>query len=390
MLISVPNVSEGRDQAEAGHHRRRRSSPCTGPATPTTTARCSRSSAEPGELHTQVLAGAREAIERVDLTHHRGLHPARGRGRRRADRLPRPEPTRARRAPRRSCSPTSSGSSASPSTSTASSAGGRTRAELRRPGGLAALHPDFGPQTLHPTAGATLVAARPPLVAFNVEIDAPLETAKAIAQRLRDRARRARARPPAHRPPSRSPRTSRTTRASTAAEVVAAVREHATVTGAELVAPAPRAAHADFPRRRPAPRPGTARRSSNLVGPHGPDEAQEADASTAAMPPARSRRAAAPAASPPPKSRSSPLGRRARERRLTKPPSVEQRRAEGAGHGGPAVRPDADRDPGRRHERPAGHLPRRDGDGDLHAARVHDRPAGSTTRTCAKSQQKKT
>jgi len=33
----------------------------------------------------------------------------------------------------------------------------------------------------------------------------------------------------------------------TAAEVVAVVRAHATVTGAELVAPAPRAALADFP-----------------------------------------------------------------------------------------------------------------------------------------------
>ena len=34
---------------------------------------------------------------------------------------------------------------------------------------------------------------------------------------------------------------------TTMADVVAAVREHAPVTGAELVAPAPRAAHADFP-----------------------------------------------------------------------------------------------------------------------------------------------
>ena len=33
------------------------------------------------------------------------------------------------------------------------------------------LVPDFGPARLHPTAGATLVTARPPLVAFNVELD---------------------------------------------------------------------------------------------------------------------------------------------------------------------------------------------------------------------------
>ena len=74
--------------------------------------------------------------------------------------------------------------------------GGRTRAELRRPGGLeAAAAPDFGPREPHPTAGATLVAARPPLIAFNVEIDAPLATAKQIARVLRRNPRRARARP---------------------------------------------------------------------------------------------------------------------------------------------------------------------------------------------------
>src|SRR5207248_2976929 len=51
-------------------------------------------------------------------------------------------------------------------------ASGRTRAEIRSggPESLQArvdrgeLAPDFGPTRLHPTAGATLVAARPPLV----------------------------------------------------------------------------------------------------------------------------------------------------------------------------------------------------------------------------------
>jgi glutamate formiminotransferase len=74
--------------------------------------------------------------------------------------------------------------------------GGRTRAALRRGGvsGLAAriasgeLHPDFGPPRLHPTAGATLVAARPPLVAFNLELAAPatVREAAAIAARIRE------------------------------------------------------------------------------------------------------------------------------------------------------------------------------------------------------------
>src|SRR3954454_24256275 len=76
VLISVPNVSEGRDQAaleaiaaafgqgliywssDADHHR----------AVFTLVG-------EPGELHTQVLDGAQEAIARIDLTDHRGVHP---------------------------------------------------------------------------------------------------------------------------------------------------------------------------------------------------------------------------------------------------------------------------------------------------------------------------
>jgi glutamate formiminotransferase/glutamate formiminotransferase/formiminotetrahydrofolate cyclodeaminase len=89
----------------------------------------------------------------------------------------------------------------------------RTRAELRR-GGVAglsrrmagaepsALTPqregggategpllaDFGPPRLHPSAGATLLAARPPLVAFNVQLAAPasIADAKMIAALIRE------------------------------------------------------------------------------------------------------------------------------------------------------------------------------------------------------------
>ena len=48
--------------------------------------------------------------------------------------------------------------------------------------------PDFGPPRLHPTAGATLVAARSPLVAFNVQLAPPcsLADARAIAARIRE------------------------------------------------------------------------------------------------------------------------------------------------------------------------------------------------------------
>ena len=74
--------------------------------------------------------------------------------------------------------------------------GGRTRAELRRggPGALAErmrageLTPDFGPRAPHPTAGAVLVAARPPLVAFNLELAPPatLDDARRIAALVRE------------------------------------------------------------------------------------------------------------------------------------------------------------------------------------------------------------
>jgi glutamate formiminotransferase len=66
-----------------------------------------------------------------------------------------------------------------------------TRAELRR-GGVAGLaermalgddpdgrRPDFGPPRMHPSSGATLVAAREPLVAFNLQLQAPATVADA-------------------------------------------------------------------------------------------------------------------------------------------------------------------------------------------------------------------
>ncbi len=73
---------------------------------------------------------------------------------------------------------------------------GRTRAELRR-GGVAGLaqrlaageiRPDFGPSQLHPSAGAVLVAAREPLVAFNLQLRAPatIDDARLVASLVRE------------------------------------------------------------------------------------------------------------------------------------------------------------------------------------------------------------
>jgi glutamate formiminotransferase len=52
----------------------------------------------------------------------------------------------------------------------------------------AAWHPDFGPDRIHPTAGATAVGARPLLVAFNVNLDtSDVRVAKAVAKAVRER-----------------------------------------------------------------------------------------------------------------------------------------------------------------------------------------------------------
>ena len=72
---------------------------------------------------------------------------------------------------------------------------GRTRAQLRAGGvtrlaeriAAGELTPDFGPSAIHPTAGASLVAARGPLVAFNVVLDgADLRAASEVAALVRE------------------------------------------------------------------------------------------------------------------------------------------------------------------------------------------------------------
>jgi glutamate formiminotransferase len=63
--------------------------------------------------------------------------------------------------------------------------GGLAELWLRMEGG--GLAPDRGPGLPHRTAGATLVTARPPLAAFNVELEgADLDAARAIAAGLRE------------------------------------------------------------------------------------------------------------------------------------------------------------------------------------------------------------
>jgi len=53
---------------------------------------------------------------------------------------------------------------------------------------MATTHaPDEGPATVHPSAGAIVIGARPPLIAFNIELDTPdVKIAKAIAKEIRE------------------------------------------------------------------------------------------------------------------------------------------------------------------------------------------------------------
>jgi glutamate formiminotransferase / 5-formyltetrahydrofolate cyclo-ligase len=147
----------------------------------------------------------------------------------------------------------------------------RTRAQLRRGGviGLSArigaggegrLEPDFGPPRMHPSAGATLVAARAPLVAFNLQLASPasIEDAHRIATLVREQENSglpgvraigieleggvAQVSMNVERPFDVS-----------LAMVVQAVRAHAQVTSAELVGLAPAAAFEGFPQDIPIP-----------------------------------------------------------------------------------------------------------------------------------------
>lgn len=255
-LLAVPNVSEGQDAAAIAQ---------IGEAFARGGARVLDVHSDPdhnrsvfslagraGELAEAVLAGARAALARVDVSSHRGEHPRVGA----VDVAPivylADEHRGAACAEALVLADLLGDELELPVYLYGDLAGGRTRAQLRRPGGLAAHKPDFGPVGLHLSAGATLVAARPPLIAFNVEIAGSLSDAKRIAALIREggeeglpgvralgvelasRGRVAQV-------------TTNIEHTSTPREVVEAVRAHAQVTAGELVALAREAAFADFP-----------------------------------------------------------------------------------------------------------------------------------------------
>ena len=105
---------------------------------------------------------------------------------------------------------------------------GRARAEVRKAPGRS----DFGPQDAHPTAGRTLVTARPPLTAFNVYVDTSLAHAKEIAAVVRTLPGVVALGVPVG---ERVQVTANLEGETTPEQFTAAVAEHATVTGTELV-----------------------------------------------------------------------------------------------------------------------------------------------------------
>jgi glutamate formiminotransferase len=208
---------------------------------------------EPGELHRAVAAGARVALERIDLRAHAGVHPRVGA----LDVAPIVHRTDAERGA--ACAEALllghrlAADLGVPVHLYGALAGGRARAALRRPGALDGVRPDYGPPAVHPRVGATLVAARPPLVAFNVELAPPatLEDARRIASRIREGGEEGL---PGVRALGLQLASSGVIQISTnieeparvtAGAVVAAVARHAGVAGAELVGLAPAAAVAD-------------------------------------------------------------------------------------------------------------------------------------------------
>lgn len=146
------------------------------------------------------FAAARRAVELIDLTRHRGQHPRLGA----LDVLPF-VPLReigmeeavelTRRVGRRIGQEL--GLPVFLYEAAATRPGRRNLADLRRPQfeGLRELvgrdpewTPDFGPNRLHPTAGAVAAGARKPLVAFNMDLETTeVSVARTIARKIRER-----------------------------------------------------------------------------------------------------------------------------------------------------------------------------------------------------------
>jgi glutamate formiminotransferase len=196
-LLAVPNVSAGRDPTTVAEIASAFDARLLDVHTdPDHNRSVFTLAGEPGQLAPAIKTGAQKALELVDLRNHKGIHPRVGvvdvapivylddssRGQACAEALVMGDLL--------------GDELGLPVFLYGALAGGRTRAELRK-GGTATLatrlqngelKPDFGPNLLDPHKGAVLVAARPPLIAFNVELAPPasLQDAREIAARIRE------------------------------------------------------------------------------------------------------------------------------------------------------------------------------------------------------------
>jgi glutamate formiminotransferase/glutamate formiminotransferase/formiminotetrahydrofolate cyclodeaminase len=147
------------------------------------------------ELQESLAAGVARAIDLIDLRRHEGAHPRVGA----ADVVPIVPTTPDRMDDACTVALTLAERIASESEIPVflygDVGGGRRPAFFRRGGPdelqrrieAGEISPNFGPRRLHPTAGAVLVGARRPLIAFNVNLrSAKLEVARAIAAVVRE------------------------------------------------------------------------------------------------------------------------------------------------------------------------------------------------------------
>jgi glutamate formiminotransferase/glutamate formiminotransferase/formiminotetrahydrofolate cyclodeaminase len=213
--------------------------------------------AEQGELARALLAGAREAIARIDLRRHTGSHPHVGA----IDVAPVVYLDESERGAACAEALTAAALLADELPvflygDLATRPEQRERADIRTggPARLAErvasgeLAPDYGPAQLDPQTGAVLVTARPPLIAFNVDLASDdVELARRIAAELRESG----GGPPGvraiglhlpHRGRAQVSFNVHDHRAAPLRELVAAVAERTPVAEAELVGLAPAAA----------------------------------------------------------------------------------------------------------------------------------------------------
>jgi glutamate formiminotransferase / 5-formyltetrahydrofolate cyclo-ligase len=199
-LLAVPNVSEGRDRERVAALERAFSQPAA-LLDRHTDADHNRAvftlAGEPAALRETLVNGAAAAIEAIDMRAHEGVHPAIGA----LDVCPLVWTSPGEREAARAAATELAGELGElgvPVFLYGELASGPEHAERAyfRNGGLAELwvrmeagelRPDRGPALPHRTAGATLVTARPPLGAFNVELDtSDLDLARAVAAGLRE------------------------------------------------------------------------------------------------------------------------------------------------------------------------------------------------------------